>query len=91
MEQRLEYTKMDIFGNINKEEEETETMIPYGSAYINSSGHTVGHRIVFNPYEFKKGKNKGKVQCYYRKGSKFKKIILDNDDIKLLEEEEIGE
>ena len=60
-------------------------MIPYGSAYINSSGHTVGYRIVFNPYEFKKGKNKGKVQCYYRRGYKFKKIILDRDDITLLE------
>lgn len=61
-------------------------MIPFGSSYINASGHTVGFRLVFNPYVFKKGKNKGKTRCYYRKGSKFKKIILDQDDIKPLEE-----
>jgi len=66
-----------------------EEMIPYGSAYINASGHTVGFRLVFNPYVFKKGKNKGKTQCYYRKGSKFKKIVLLSDDIKPLEEVEI--
>lgn len=63
-----------------------EEMIPCGSSYINASGHTVGFRLVFNPYVFKKGKNKGKTICYYRKGSKFKKIILKSDDIKPLEE-----
>lgn len=56
-------------------------MIPYGLAYIN------GYRIVFNPYIFKKGKDKGKIRCYFRKGSGYKKIILKQDDIKLLEEQ----
>lgn len=54
-------------------------MIPCGSAYIN------GHRLVFNPYMFKKGKNKGKIQCFYRKGKGYKKIILKEEDIKPLE------
>lgn len=56
-----------------------EEMIPCGSAYIN------GHRLVFNPYMFKKGKNKGKIQCFYRKGKGYKKIILKEEDIKPLE------
>lgn len=64
-----------------------EEMIPYGSAYINAYGHS-GFRVVFNPYVFKRGKNKGKVECYYRKGSIFKKIILNSDDINPLEEKE---
>jgi hypothetical protein len=66
-----------------------EEMIPYGSAYINSNGHTIGNRIVFNPYEFKRGKNKGKILCYYRKGYKFKKIILDQDDIIILDQDDM--
>lgn len=53
--------------------------IPYGTAFIN------GYRLVFNPYKFKKGKNKGKIQCHYRKGSGYKKIILRKDDIKEME------
>jgi hypothetical protein len=59
-----------------------EKMIPYGSAYIN------GFRIIFNPYFFKSwGKNKNKVECYYRKGKGFRKIILNLDDIKLLKDD----
>ena len=58
-----------------------EEMIPYGFAWIN------GTRVVFNPYILKKGKNKGKIQCFYRKGSRFKKIILEQNDIKSLERE----
>ena len=54
-------------------------MEPYGQAYIN------GYRIVFNPYVFKKGKNKDKVQCFYRKGKGYKKIILKESDIKPFE------
>lgn len=50
-----------------------------GQAYIN------GWRCVFNPYKFVKGKNKGKVQVYYRKGSGYKKIILKEEDIKSLD------
>jgi len=50
-------------------------MIPYGTAYIN------GFRMVFNPRTFKKGKRKGMVECYYKKGYKFKKIVLNPLDI----------
>jgi len=53
-------------------------MIPYGTAFVNN-----GFRVVFNPYKFKKGKNKDKLQCYYRKGKIFKKIILPEDKIKV--------
>jgi hypothetical protein len=52
-----------------------DNMKPYGQAYIN------GWRIIFNPYTFKKGKDKGKIKCYYRKGKSFKKIILKENDI----------
>ena len=54
----------------------------FGQAYIK------GWRIVFDSYEFQRGKNKGKIQCYYRKGSKFKKTILLKSDIIPLEEKE---
>ena len=54
--------------------------VPCGQAYIN------GWRCVFNPYTFKKGKNKGKIQVYYRKGSGYKKTILKEDDIKPIKE-----
>lgn len=57
-------------------------LIPFGMAFIN------GQRVVFNAYHFKKGKKKGKVQCLYKKGSKLKKIILDESDITPLEEKE---
>lgn len=50
-----------------------------GQAYIN------GWRCVFNPYKFKKGKDKGKIRCFYRKGSGYKKIVLKEDDIKPLD------
>lgn len=52
-------------------------MIPYGTAFIR------GYRIVFSPYKFVKGKNKGKIQCFYRKGNRFKKIILNENEIKV--------
>jgi hypothetical protein len=55
--------------------EKKEDMIPYGTAFIN------GYRIVFNAYKFKKGKDKGKIECYYRKGNMFKKIILNENEI----------
>ena len=51
---------------------------PFGQAWIN------GFRIVFDPYRFKRGRNKGKFQVLYRKGSNFKKIILKKEDIKPL-------
>jgi hypothetical protein len=52
---------------------------PFGQAFIK------GWRIVFDDYEFQRGKNKGKIKCYYRKGSKYKKIILNKSDIIPLE------
>lgn len=67
--------------NKTKNEKEQE-MEPYGQAYIN------GWRIVFNPYIFVKGKNKGMVQCFYRKGSGYKKIILKESEITPLKRKE---
>jgi hypothetical protein len=57
-----------------------DEMIPYGTAFIN------GFRVVFNPYKFIKGKNKGKIQCYYRRGNTFKKIVLREEEIKCIGE-----
>ena len=56
-------------------------MKPYGTAFVSGFGAGMGNRVIFNPHKFIKGKNKGKIQCYIRKGSKFKKIILDESDI----------
>lgn len=61
---------------------EIKDLKPYGTAFIN------GYRLVFNPYFFTKGKDKGKIRCYYRKGSKFKSIILKPEDIVLLKKDE---
>ena len=60
-------------------------MKPCGTAYISGFGTGVGFHIIFNPYKFIKGRNKGKMQCYIRKGSKFKKVILEESDIKPFE------
>ncbi len=76
------YLKDDNMGVKLKKDNKMERKVPFGSAYIN------GHRIVFEPYEFQKGRNKGKIQCYYRKGSGYKKTILNKDDIKPLDMKE---
>ena len=57
-----------------------ETYIPFGQAWIN------GMRVVFNPYQFRRGRNKGKFQVFYKKGKGFKKIILSKNDIRPLKE-----
>lgn len=61
---------------------ELENPTPYGTAYIN------GYRLVYNPYFFTKGKHKGKIKCYYRKGNGFRSIILKESDIKLIKSDE---
>ena len=53
-------------------------MNAFGQSYIN------GWRCVFNKYKFIKGKNKDKIQCFYRYRAGFKKIILKESDIKFL-------
>ena len=54
--------------------------IPFGQAWIN------GMRVVYNPYQFRRGKNRGKFQVFYRRGRTFKKAIISKEDIKPLKE-----
>ncbi len=64
---------------------------PFGQAYIPDIGtHRSGFRIVYDPYKFKKGKNKGKIQCFYRHRKGYKKIILREDQITPIKEFQNG-
>ncbi|MCP4156671.1 MAG: hypothetical protein GY757_53655 [bacterium] len=38
-------------------------------------------RIIYSPREIRRGKDKGKIECYYRKGKLFKRTVISKSDI----------
>ena len=39
------------------------------------------HRVIYRPREIRRGRRKGKLEVYYRKGYNFKKAIISKSDI----------
>ncbi len=50
---------------------------PMATAWIDNQ-----HRVVYDIREIRRGKSKGKLECYYRKGKGFQQTLIPKTDIK---------
>ena len=51
--------------------------MPMATAWIDNQ-----HRVIFDIREIRRGKNKGKLECWNFKGNRFQKVIIPKSNLK---------